>query len=57
MQEVKARKGKIICICDEINEEIQKLSSYIIQVPKTRWEFSPIMNAIPYNSSQTTYPN
>jgi glucosamine--fructose-6-phosphate aminotransferase (isomerizing) len=47
MQEVKARKGKIICICDEINEEIQKLSSYIIQVPKTRWEFSPIINAIP----------
>jgi glucosamine--fructose-6-phosphate aminotransferase (isomerizing) len=47
MQEVKARKGKIICICDEINEEIQKLSSYIIQVPKTRWEFSPIMNVIP----------
>ncbi len=47
MHEVKARKGKIICICDEINEEIRKLSSHIIQVPKTRWEFSPIMNAIP----------
>jgi len=47
MQEVKARKGKIICICDEINNEIKELSTHIIQVPKTIWEFSPIMNAIP----------
>jgi len=47
MHEVKARKGKIICICDEINNEIKELSTHIIQVPKTSWEFSPIINAIP----------
>ena len=47
MHEVKARKGKIICICDEINNEIKELSTHIIQVPKTIWEFSPIINAIP----------
>ena len=47
MEEVKSRGGKIICVCDEITEEIKRLSNDIILVPEVRWEFSPIMNVIP----------
>ena len=47
MEEVKSRKGKIICICDEINEEIQRLADDIIVVPQVKWEFTPIVNVIP----------
>lgn len=58
MQEVKARKGKIITITDEISDEtekarknnrelIKKLSDYIIEVPETFEELSPILNVIP----------
>ena len=47
MEEVKSRKGKIICICDEITPDIERLANDIIYVPKTLWEFSPIINTIP----------
>ena len=47
MEEVKCRKGKIICICDELNEDIERLADDIILVPKVRWEFSPIINTLP----------
>ncbi len=47
MEEVKSRSGKIICITDECNEEIERLADDIILVPKVRWEFTPIINAIP----------
>ncbi|MBL7051768.1 MAG: glutamine--fructose-6-phosphate transaminase (isomerizing), partial [Nanoarchaeota archaeon] len=47
MEEVKSRKGKIICICDEVNEDIERLADDIILVPKVRWELSPIVNVIP----------
>ena len=47
MEEVKSRGGKIICVCNEITEEIKRLSGDIIIVPEVRWEFSPIMNVIP----------
>lgn len=48
MQEVKARGGKIICITDCPEEEmIKKLSSFIITVPETHEELSPLINVIP----------
>ena len=47
MEEVKSRKGKIICVCDDVNEDIERLADDIILVPKVRWEFSPIVNVIP----------
>lgn len=47
MEEVKCRKGKIICICDEMTDEIEKLSNDIILVPKVRWELTPIINVLP----------
>ena len=47
MQEVKARKGKIIAIINEDDEQINKLADSIIKVPKTIDIFSPIINIIP----------
>jgi glutamine---fructose-6-phosphate transaminase (isomerizing) len=47
MEEVKSRKGKIICICDEITEDLERLSDDIILVPKVFWELTPIVNVIP----------
>ncbi len=47
MQEVKARDGKIIAIINEQNEEINKLTDYVIKVPETTYELSSIVNVIP----------
>ncbi|MCK9569262.1 glutamine--fructose-6-phosphate transaminase (isomerizing) [Candidatus Pacearchaeota archaeon] len=47
MQEIKSRGGKIISIVNETNSEIIKLSDYIIEIPKTIEELSPILNTIP----------
>ncbi len=47
MEEVKSRRGKIICVCDAVTPEIQRLSDDIIEVPAVRWEFQAIMNVIP----------
>jgi glutamine---fructose-6-phosphate transaminase (isomerizing) len=47
IQEIKARKGKVIIITDYIDEKIKQLSDNIIEVPKTKEEFAPIINIIP----------
>jgi glucosamine--fructose-6-phosphate aminotransferase (isomerizing) len=47
IEEVKARKGKIIIICNENDEKLRHYSDYIIPVPKTLPFLSPIINVIP----------
>jgi glucosamine--fructose-6-phosphate aminotransferase (isomerizing) len=47
MQEVKARKGRIIAIANEVDPQIKALADYIIQVPQTLEMLSPIVNVIP----------
>jgi glutamine---fructose-6-phosphate transaminase (isomerizing) len=47
IQEIIARKGKVIIITDYIDEKIKQLSDNIIEVPKTKEEFAPIINIIP----------
>src|SRR6056297_3639394 len=47
MQEVKARKGKIIVITNPEQEQIKELADYVIEVPKTMDHLSPIINVIP----------
>ena len=47
MQEVKARKGRIITIIDEPSKIVESLSDYTIIVPKTIDEISPVINNIP----------
>ncbi|MFH1311033.1 MAG: glutamine--fructose-6-phosphate transaminase (isomerizing) [Nanoarchaeota archaeon] len=47
MEEVRARGGKIITITDRDDQTIKRLSNYIIKVPRTVEEISPIINSIP----------
>ncbi len=47
MQEVKARKGKIIALISEEDEKITMLADHIIIVPKINDFLSPILNVIP----------
>ncbi len=47
IEEIKARKGKIITIATDDDTEINNYSDYIMRVPKTQQIFSPILNSIP----------
>jgi len=47
MQEVKARRGKVIAIADEENENLKAIADYIIKVPKTIPELSPLLTIVP----------
>lgn len=47
MEEIKARKGIIIAIVNEKDERVEKISDFIIQVPKTNDYIAPIINVIP----------
>lgn len=46
MEEVKARKGKIIILTDENNEKFLRLSDDIFAIPKTMYELTPILNSV-----------
>jgi glucosamine--fructose-6-phosphate aminotransferase (isomerizing) len=46
MQEIKARKGKIIALVNEREGVIETLADYIIEIPKSSEEISPILNTI-----------
>ncbi|MEJ5360950.1 MAG: glutamine--fructose-6-phosphate transaminase (isomerizing) [Spirochaetota bacterium] len=47
MQEVKARKGKIIAIATEGDEDIKKYADHVLYVPQTRKIVSPLLTVIP----------
>lgn len=47
IQEVKARKGRIIAVANEDDHEIDKLAEFVIRVPRTYSYFGPIVNSIP----------
>ncbi|MBC7766598.1 glutamine--fructose-6-phosphate transaminase (isomerizing) [Arenimonas sp.] len=47
IQEIRARKGKVIVLTNEDNEEIRDMSDDIFIVPKTVEMLSPILNIIP----------
>jgi glucosamine--fructose-6-phosphate aminotransferase (isomerizing) len=47
IQEIKARKGPIIAIATEGNEEIKKLADDVIYIPKTLEMLTPILSIIP----------
>ena len=47
MEEIKARKGKIIAITNKKDEKLNKLVNALIKVPQTEEEISPIINIIP----------
>src|SRR3989339_273852 len=45
--EVKARNGLVIAIVNKDDKEIKKMADYIIEVPETLDQFSPVVNVIP----------
>lgn len=45
--EVKARSGRIIVVANKNDKEIEKLADYVIEVPDSVEELSPIINNIP----------
>ncbi len=47
IEEVKARKGKIISIVFEGDQEVRNISDYVIEVPETEEMFSPFVTIIP----------
>jgi glucosamine--fructose-6-phosphate aminotransferase (isomerizing) len=47
MEEVKARRGKIIAIASEGDGEIQKYADHIIYIPQTAEFIQPILSVIP----------
>jgi glucosamine--fructose-6-phosphate aminotransferase (isomerizing) len=47
IQEIKARKGKVIAIVTEGDEIIRKMADYILEVPETLAVFSGLLAVIP----------
>lgn len=47
VQEIKARKGKVIALATEKNKDIKKIVDDVIYIPKTLEMLSPILSVIP----------
>lgn len=47
IQEIKARKGKVIAIVTEGDELIRKMADYVLEVPETKAAFSGLLAVIP----------
>jgi glutamine---fructose-6-phosphate transaminase (isomerizing) len=47
IQEVRARKGRIIAVANDDDTEIEHLAEFVIRVPRTYGFFGPILNIIP----------
>jgi glucosamine--fructose-6-phosphate aminotransferase (isomerizing) len=47
MEEVHARRGRIITVTDEPDSNLERLSDHIITVPRTCKELQPVVNVIP----------
>ncbi len=46
-QEIKARNGKLIAIVSKGDSQISKIADHFIEVPKTNYYLSPLINTIP----------
>ena len=47
IEEVRARKGRIICIANEGDEKITKYADHVIYIPRTQHALSPLLTVIP----------
>ena len=47
IQEIKARKGRVVAIVTEGDETVCDIADYCIEVPKTDERFAPLVSAIP----------
>ena len=48
IQEVKARKGKIVAIVTQGDEDVKETADHIIEIPHTEEQFVPILATIPF---------
>jgi glucosamine--fructose-6-phosphate aminotransferase (isomerizing) len=47
IQEVKARKGKIIAIVTEGDTKVKDMADYVIEIPDTEEALTPLLSTIP----------
>ncbi|MQY63339.1 MAG: glutamine--fructose-6-phosphate transaminase (isomerizing), partial [Calditrichaeota bacterium] len=47
IQEIKARKGRVIAVANEVEPELEKLADHIIQLPATHELLLPLLTVIP----------
>ncbi|WP_215226512.1 glutamine--fructose-6-phosphate transaminase (isomerizing) [Echinicola shivajiensis] len=47
IQEVKARKGKIIAVVTEGDQTVKKMADHVIEIPKAHEAFVPLISVIP----------
>jgi len=47
IEEVRARRGRIIAVANEDDHQIENLAEFVIRVPRTYGFFGPIINVIP----------
>ena len=47
IQEVRARRGRIIAVANEDDNEIASMAEFVMRVPRTYGFFGPILNVIP----------
>lgn len=47
VQEIKARKGKVIAVVNYGDEQVSAMADYVIEIPETSECFSPIIAAVP----------
>ncbi len=47
VQEIKARKGKILAVVNKGDEQVASMSDYVIEIPETSECFSPIIASVP----------
>ncbi len=47
IQEVRARRGRIIVVANQDDAEIEKLAEHVMRVPRTYSFFGPILNVVP----------
>lgn len=47
VQEIKARKGKVIAVVNRGDTQVSEMSDYVIEIPETSECFSPIVASVP----------
>ena len=47
IQEVKARKGKIIAVVTEGDEAVKEIADHTIEIPQVAEAFTPLLSVIP----------
>lgn len=47
VQEIKARKGKVIAVVNSGDEQVASMADYVIEIPETSECFSPIVASVP----------